>query len=100
MCTLGVWGKTPKGGLEWGKEVESGINRKPAYGFPIPPKAFRTSICNGLAAIGDSKLDVWGKTPKRGVLVGVRGSGVVPIESQPMVSQYLLRHSERLSATV
>ena len=82
---LGVWGKTPKGGFGVELGVGSGTNRKPANGFPIPAKAFRTSICNGLAAIDDSKLRVWGKTPKTRVWGEVRGSRVVPIDSPPMV---------------
>ena len=34
--------------------------------------------------------------PQRGGSGGVMGSGVVPIESQPMVSQYLSIESKRL----
>ena len=47
------------------------------------------SICNGLAAIGDSKLGGWGKTPKTRVWGGVRGSRVVPIDSPHMVCLYI-----------
>ena len=50
---------------------------------------FRTSICSGLAAIDDSKLGVWGKTPKTWVWGEVRGSRVVPIDSPPMVCLYV-----------
>ena len=49
----------------------------------------RTSICNGLAAIEDSKLGVWGKTPKMKVWGEVRGSRVVPIDSPPTVCLYI-----------
>ena len=52
---------------------------------PIPPKDFRTPICNCLAAIGVSNLGVWGKTPKTRVWGEVRGSRVVPIDSPPTV---------------
>ena len=41
------------------------------------------------AAIDDSKLGVWGKTPKRGVWGGVRGTGVVPIDSPSLVCLYV-----------
>ena len=52
-------------------------------------KEFRTSTCNGLAAIDDSKLGVWGKIPKTWVWGEVRGSRVVPIDSPPMVCLYI-----------
>ena len=50
---------------------------------------FRTSTCNGLAAIDDSKLGVWGKTPNRGFGVKLGGSRVVPIDSPHMVCLYI-----------
>ena len=42
-----------------------------------------------MAAIDDSKLGVWGKTPKTRVWGEVRGSRVVPIDSPPMVCLYV-----------
>ena len=45
-------------------------------------------------------LGLWEYIPQNGGSCGVRGSGVVPIESQPMVSQYLSIESERLFAMV
>ena len=52
-------------------------------------KEFRTSICNGLAPIDDSKLGVWEKTPKTRGWGEVRGSRVVPIDRPPMVCLYI-----------
>ena len=71
---LRVWGKTPKTRV-WG-EVRRlrvvPINRPPMVCLYMTE--FRTSICNGLAAIDDSKLGVWGKTPKTRIWDEVRGS--------------------------
>ena len=41
-----------------------------------------------MAAIDDSKLGVWGKTPKTRVWGEVRGSRVVPIDSPSTVCLY------------
>ena len=57
------------------------------------------SVCSGSAAINTFTLAV-GVRPQNGGSGGVRGSAVVPIESQPIVSLYLSIESKRLSATV
>ena len=69
---LGVWGKTPKGGFGVGLGDRQWYQSKASL-YPKPAKAFRTSICNGLAAIDDAKLGVWGKTPKTRVWVKLGG---------------------------